>query len=135
MSVLRSLLFVFVLGAVPLHAAEKAESPEELKKQIEAVNREGAALDAENAVLRKKISELELQTKELAPQVMTAETPHAEKAAPAKPARKKVVLPPEPAPEPSLLDTLLADPMMLGAAGGAVILLLVLVIVMRRRRG
>lgn len=134
MRVLRSLLFVLVLGAVPLHAAEKVETPAELKKQIEAVNRESAALDAENAELRKKISELEQKTRELAPQVMTTETPPADAAAPAKPARKRIVLPPEPKPEPSLLDSLLADPMMLGAAGGAIILLLVLVIVLRRRR-
>lgn len=134
MSALRSLLFVFVLMlGGPLYAAETTtETPAELKKQIEAVNRESATLDAENAELRKKISELEQKTRELVPQVMTAETPSAQQA-PAKPARKKVVLPPEPAPEVSFLDTLLADPMMLGGAAGAILLLGALVVVKRRR--
>ncbi len=134
MNVLRSLLFLLVLGVVPLYAAEKADSPAELKKQIEAVHRETADLEAQNADLRKKISELEQKTRELSPRALGTEQKPASPAAPAKPARKKVVLPP-PEPEPSFLDSLLAaDPMMLGAGAGAILLLGALVIVMRRRR-
>ncbi len=133
MNVLRSLLFLLVLGVVPLYAAEKADSPAELKKQIEAVHRETADLEAQNADLRKKISELEQKTKELSPQVLGAEQKPASPAVPAKTAHKKIVLPP-PEPEPSFLDSLLADPTMLGAGAGAVLLLGALVFVMRRRR-
>lgn len=132
---LRALLFVLVLGTVPLHAAEKVASPAELKTEIEAVSRESAALEAENAQLREKLSELEQKTRELASQLTASEAAPAEAAAPAQPApHTGVQPPPDPLPEQSFLDTLLADPMMLGVVAGAMVLLGVLMIVMRRRR-
>jgi pilus assembly protein FimV len=57
-------------------------------------------------------------------------------AAPAKPKKPRVVVAP-PAPEPSLVDTILGEPMYLAAGGGAVVLIggLAYMLVRRRRSG
>lgn len=52
-----------------------------------------------------------------------------------KPAPKpKPKIQPQPAPQPSFIESMLQDPLMLGAGGGTLVLLLVLAIVMIRRR-
>jgi pilus assembly protein FimV len=57
-------------------------------------------------------------------------------AAPAKPKRPKIVVT-QPQPEPSLVDTIMGEPMYLAAGGGAIVLLggLAYVLVRRRRSG
>jgi len=144
MGVLRSLLLFMMLVSVSLYAAETADTPAQLKKQIEAVNQESDALEKKNAELRKQIQELEQKTKELGPQAMAPETASTQAQAPAKPVipTKPVHRAPKPQPpEKSLLDTLLEDPLsllddplMLGGAAGVIILLIALVVVMRRRK-
>jgi len=66
---LTALAVALLLSCVqPLHAEE--QNREELRQQIDAINRDTAALDAQNAELRKHITDLEQQTRALAPHAL-----------------------------------------------------------------
>lgn len=110
--------------------AQLEKTVKDMQRLLEVKNQNLAAVQQQATPVKAeapKPEQKEAPKAEAKPEEKKAEVPPAQKPAEAKPAEKpkpKPVVKPEPKPEPSLMDTVMGEPMYLGGLGALVLLLI-----------